>query len=482
MRRGSKPAKSNEAQPPVARDSPKGNARVRDLEKRLAEALEQQRASGEILRAISSSPTNLQPVLDAIATNAALVCDAYDAVVFLREGDRLRAAAHYGPITITLQHSTLSRGSVTEAAILDRQRVHVHDVLTTEPLAFPLTAEAAREGGFRTVLSVPLLRENEAIGALAIRRREVQPFTTQQIALVETFADQAVIAIENVGLFKELEARNRDLTESLEQQIATAEILRLISSSPTAVQPTFEAIARAASTLCEADFGSLFPFDGEFIHLGTLYGRTPEEIEAVRGAFPQRPSRSSVTARAILAGSVVQIADVSADPEIAEALRTFRTVLAVPLLRDGRPLGAITVARRVVRPFSDNQIALLKTFADQAVIAIENVRLFTELQEKNLALTQAHSQVTEALEQQTATSEILEVISAAQTDIRPVFDTIAKNARRLCEAGGAQVVTYDGELMHLESIDNVSPEGTDTLRGAFPMTPSLGSASGRAIL
>jgi GAF domain-containing protein len=174
------------------------------------------------LRIIASSPTELQPALDSIATNAALVCDAYDAVVFLREGDRVRYAAHYGPITITLQRTTLSRDSITEAAILDRQPVHVHDLLVTEPPAFPLSAKAAREGGFRTCLSVPLLRENEAIGALAIRRREVQPFTTQQVDLLKTCADQAVIAIENVRLFKELEARNRDLTQAREQQTSTS--------------------------------------------------------------------------------------------------------------------------------------------------------------------------------------------------------------------------------------------------------------------
>jgi GAF domain-containing protein len=215
MRRDRKPAKSNKAKPPVARKTPKDDgARVRDLEGRLAEALEQQRASGEILRVISGSPTDLQPVLDAIATNAALVCDAYDAVVFLREGDRVRYAAHYGPITITRQRSTLSRGSITEAAILDRQPVHVHDVLATEPPLFPLSAEAARKGGFRTTLSVPLLRGNEAIGALAIRRREIRPFTTQQVDLLKTFADQAVIAIENVRLFTELQASNRELTTS----------------------------------------------------------------------------------------------------------------------------------------------------------------------------------------------------------------------------------------------------------------------------
>src|SRR4030095_16807996 len=173
------------------------------LFKQTKEALDRQTATAEILRVIASSPTELQPVLDAIATNATLVCDAYDAVVFLREGDHIRPAAHHGPITITLQHTTLSRGSITETAILDRQPVHVHDVLATEPRASPLPAKAPREGGFRTALAVPLLREHEAIGALAIRRREVEPFAPQQIKLLQTFADQAVIAIENVRLFTE---------------------------------------------------------------------------------------------------------------------------------------------------------------------------------------------------------------------------------------------------------------------------------------
>jgi GAF domain-containing protein len=250
----------------------------RDVQRSLAEALEQQTAAAEILRVISSSPTDVQPVLDAIARNAALVCDAYDAVVFLLEGDRVRYAAHYGPINITIQHTTLSRGSVIETAILDRQPVHVHDLLATEPPAFPLTAKAAREGGYRTVLSVPLLRENQAIGALAIRRREVQPFTAQQIALLQTFADQAVIAVENARLLSELHQKNEALTqahaqvtEALEQQTATAEILGVISQSPTDVQPVFDTIVRSAVVLCGAMYGTAVRFDGELMHLVAGY-------------------------------------------------------------------------------------------------------------------------------------------------------------------------------------------------------------------
>src|SRR5262245_39061121 len=421
MRRGAKPAKGKvQAKAAVTRKSPKNDARIRDLEKRLAEALEQQRASGEILRVISSSPTNLQPVLDAIATNAALVCDAYDAVVFLREGDRLRAAAHYGPITITLQHSTLSRGSVTEAAILDRQRVHVHDVLATERPVFPLTAEAARKGGFRTVLSVPLLRENEAIGALAIRRREVQPFTTQQIALVETFADQAVIAIENVRLFNETK-------EALEQQTATSEILRVIATSPTDLQPVLDALVVSAGRLCRAADTFLLLVEGD--QLRTVAGQGPHYMG--NRLLSYSINRGSVTGRAVLDMQAVHVEDlVGAEAEFplgVEIATRFghRTALALPLLRQGVAIGALFLRRREVQRFSDQEIALLQTFAHQAVIAIENVRLFTELQERNKALTTAHAQVTESLEQQTATAEILRVISQSPTDSQPVFDAIA---------------------------------------------------------
>src|SRR5215471_1102999 len=253
MRRGPKPAKSTEAKSPVARKSPKGdNAKVRDLEKRLAEALEQQAATAEILRVISSSPTDIKPVLDAVARSAMRLCESYDAMIMLREGEELHFPfAHHGPIRgpVQLTGRAISRGWVAGRAVLDRQPVHVYD-LATAGAEFPVGQADAVRAGYRTTLSVPLLREGEAIGVIHLRRREVRPFTDNQIALLQTFAAQAVIAIENVRLFRELQASNRDLTEahsqvseSLEQQTATAEILRVISSSPTDIQPVLDAVA-----------------------------------------------------------------------------------------------------------------------------------------------------------------------------------------------------------------------------------------------
>ena len=320
-----------------------------------------------------------------------------------------------------------------------------------------------------------MLWEATLLGVITLWKTRVEPFSDRQVELVTTFADQAVIAIENVRLFTELQAKNQALTtahsqvsEALEQQTATSEILRVISSSPTAVQPTLEAIARAATVLCEADIGGLFPFDGELIHLGAQHGRTPEELEASRQAFPQRPSHASVTARAILAAAVVQISDVSEDPEAAESLRIFRTVLAVPMIREGRPLGAITVGRRAVRLFTDKQIELLKTFADQAVIAIENVRLFNETRE--------------ALEQQTATSEILAVMSQSQTDAQPVFEAIVRSALRLCDGFFSIVYRFDGEMMSVAADHQVNPRASAALRALYPAPARRDHIVGRALL
>jgi GAF domain-containing protein len=424
------------------------------------EALDRQTATAEILRVIASSLTELQPVLDAIARNSALVCDAYDAVVFLREGDGVRDAAHYGPINITLQHTTLSRGSIVEAAILDRQPVHVHDVLATEPPAFPLTAQAARQGGFRTVLSVPLLRESQAIGALSIRRREVQPFTAQQIDLLKTFADQAVIAIENVRLFTET-------TEALERQTATAEILRVISRSTTDAQPVFDVIVQNACRLCDGVFANAVRFDGALIHNMADYGFSTEAREMLLRAFPAGLTRESMSGRAILARAVVQSEDISAEPATTisyqlSRLAGARAYVSVPLLREGVPIGAITIARPEPGFFPERQVELLQTFADQAVIAIENVRLFTELQASNRELTTA-------LDTQTATSDILRVISGSRTDLQPVFDAIVQSAVRLLQAHSGLMSRVVGDNITLAALTSSDAAGDAAVRASFPL-------------
>jgi len=246
------------------------------------------------------------------------------------------------------------------------------------------------------------------------------------------------------------EALKRE-AEVLEQQTATSEILQVISSSPTDVQPTFEAIAASARRLCEAAHGMVFRFDGELLHLAAHDNLGPDGLDAIRSVFPIPPGRGSVTARAILTRALVHVRDRREDRELEYSVLSanFPNTLSVPLLRDGVPLGAITVARAEIGLFSARQIALLQTFADQAVIAIENVRLFTELQAKNSALTTAHAQVTEALEQQTATAEILRVISRSPTDLRPVMEAVAENAARLCDATDAQILRGDGETITL---------------------------------
>jgi two-component system, NtrC family, sensor kinase len=287
-----------------------------------------------------------------------------------------------------------------------------------------------------------------------------------------------VIAIENVRLFTELEGKNLALTkahaqvtETLDQQTATSEILRVISSSPTDVQPVFDTIVQSAARLCGATRSNLLRFDGELLSLAATFGFTPADVEATRKVLPQRPGRESAVGRAVMEGRVIHIPDVTQDPQYrnpVQSILRLRTVLAVPMLRDGIPIGVVAIWRSEVRPFSEVQIKLVTTFADQAVIAIENVRLFTELQEKNRALAEAHANVTEALEQQTATADILKVISSSPTNVQPVFEAIAESAARLTHAlfGGTFLVA-DGmlSLAAIHTPDDVA----DAFRRSYPI-------------
>jgi GAF domain-containing protein len=512
MRRRAKPTKPNvEAKPSVARRSLKNEgSRVPDLEKRLAEslererakdrtlveALEQQTATSGILKVISGTPSDAQPVFEAIVASAARLCDATFSAVARFDGGLLHlvAKSNMSPEESEAYRSLFPRSPgrhfIIGRAFVDGRPVHVADVWA-DPDYDPRTLEVLqRAAPYRTYLGIPILRDGVAIGAIGCGRREVKPFTASQIELVQTFADQAVIAIENVRLFTELQEKNRALTtahaqvtEALEQQ---TRVLEVISSSPTDVRPVMEAVVESAARLCEAQNAQIFQIEGETMRLVSRHGPVRSSLEAGEA---RAITRGSVSGRTILDRQVLHIPDLLAEvtaeyPDIAPAIRRegIRTTVGVPLLREGIPIGAITAFRTEVRPFSDRQIELLKTFADQAVIAIENVRLFTELQERNRAVTQAHAQVTESLEQQTATAEILRVISSSPTDVQPVFDTIVRSAVRLCDGLFSALFQFDGELLHLVAQHNYTPEALEASDRVFPARPTRDRWTGRAIL
>ncbi len=463
MEREAKSAKATAgAKPPAAKRSrPRAATDDRTVEQRLADALAQQAATNDVLRAISRSAFDLQTVLHTLIESAARLCQADQGTITRQRDGVFYRAEFFGFSREFIDYVKYvpvepERGTATGRALLEGRVVHIPDVRADPEYTF---VDAQRLGDFRTCLSVPMIREGVPIGALALTRSKVRPFSDKEIELVSTFADQAVIAIQNVRLFTELEVRNRDLTEALEQQTATSEILRVISSSPTDVQPVFETIAANALRLCDAQRSAIFRFDGELIHLAAHRNLNPEGAEALRNAYPAPPSRGSPSRRAIFTGAIVHISDVIADPEYKHrnvALAAdFRSVLSVPMLRDGRPIGAISVYGDVARPFPDTQVELLKTFADQAVIAIENVRLFNETKE--------------ALDRQTATADILKVISSSPTDVQPIFEAIVESAMQLCNPVYSTAVRLEGELIHLVAHRNWSGEGLAMARRLFPM-------------
>jgi GAF domain-containing protein/anti-sigma regulatory factor (Ser/Thr protein kinase) len=450
---------------------------VEELRRELAEAHEQQAAIAEILRVISSSPTDLQRVLAEIATSAARLCDAHDAVIRQVDGKVLRLVGHHGPIPAS-DTLPLTRKIAVGRAVLDRRTSHVADMLALDE-EYQEAREFVRRTGIRTVLFMPLMRAGESIGVIIIRRTEVRPFTDRQVELLKTFAEQAVIAIENTRLFEAEQASKHELQESLEYQTATSQVLSVISHSPTYLQPVFDAIARSALHLCGGTFSSVLRFDGRLIHFVAAHGMTPEGFEALRSTYPLPPGRAGATTRAVETGAVAEIPDINADPDFEHhhiaGPQNFKSLASVPMLKDGRPIGAITVGQSKTGHFPKRQIQLLRTFADQAVIAIENTRLFEQVQARTKELS-------EALNQQTATGEILGVISRSPTDVRPVFEAIAESAVRLCGANYGSTMRLDGGSLHLVAHRGQSAQWLDTVSRLFPHELTRDLIAGWAIL
>jgi signal transduction histidine kinase len=360
----------------------------------LRESLQQQTATADVLKVISRSTFELQPVLDTLTESAARLCGADMAALTRQKGDAYYyATAHGFPSEVedylkSVPHPA-GRGSVVGRALLEGKIIQLPDVLADPEYAH---LEVQKKAGFRTALAVPLLREGSPIGVLALARSAVRPFTDKHIELLTAFADQAVIAIENVRLFDEVQARTRELSEALEHQVATSEVLNVISRSQTNAQPVFNAIVESAARLCEAVFSVIWLYDGDQLHHVANNNFTPEVIKRILQAYPKRPDRSTVGGRAVLDGKMAHIPDTLADPEYAHDLAlagNWRSVLSAPMLRDGKSVGAISLGKAEPVPFSARQIQLLSTFADQAVIAIENVRLFDEIQDKSRQLAEA---------------------------------------------------------------------------------------------
>lgn len=365
----------------------------------------------------------------------------------------------------------LDRGTSAGRCVLEGRTIHIPDALADPEYRWH-GDQGQKVGQFRALLGVPLMRDEVRFGAFALFRRTPEPFTEKEIELVTTFADQAVIAIENARLLETVEVRSRELQESLEYQTATNDVLNVISRSPTHVQPVFDSIAERAVRLCGAKFGFILSFDGEVISVAAHHNLDAEGLRVLADVYPMRPNRKALVGRCLLDETVVHVSDVLADPGYAYAhlqkVLGYRSIVVVPMFREGRPIGAIAIYRQEVAPFSDKQIALVQTFADQAVIAIENTRLFNELQE--------------SLEYQTAIGNVLGVISRSPNDVEPVYKAIVAAARRLCEAEFSTSASFDGERLHLAAVDNLSPKELEAYQKVFPRVPTRSFAMGRAVL
>ena len=432
----------------------------------LTESLEQQTATADVLRVISNSPGDLEPVFETLLASARRICKAEFGILYLCEGDGLRAVAMHNvpPVLAEARKRGVNRPDPRTGvglAVKTRQPVQIPDLSKEQAYldGHPHVVASVELGGIRTTLNVPMLKEDQLIGAIVIYRQRVQPFEDKQIELVQNFAAQAVIAIENTRLLNELRQRTDDLTESLEQQTATSDVLRVISSSPGELVPVFQAMLENAVRICEAAFGSMLLREGDGFRRVALHN-APVEYVKFGETEPLLPPTKTL-ARILETMQAAQVADMAvAEPQsLISRLGGARTLLNVPMIKENELIGVFAVFRQEVRPFTDKQIELVKNFAAQAVIAIENTRLLNELRQ--------------SLQQQTATADVLKVISSSPGKLEPVFQAMLENATRICEAKFGTLFRFDGDAYHLAGQFGTPPELAEfqRQRGPFQAPP-----------